>query len=46
MNPESLLVNFLRALVAYPYVILMNISAVLAAALIAWYVRKWPKQKE
>jgi len=32
--------------VAYPYVILMDISAVVAAALIAWYAWKWPKQEE
>jgi hypothetical protein len=27
--------------VAYPYVILMDVSAAVAAALIAWYARKW-----
>jgi hypothetical protein len=31
--------------VAYPYVILMDTSAVVAAALIAWYAWKWPKQE-
>jgi len=30
--------------VAYPYAILMDISAVVAAALIAWYAYKWPKK--
>jgi hypothetical protein len=33
------------ATVAYPYVILMDTSAVVAAALIAWYAYNWPKQK-
>jgi len=32
--------------VAYPYAILMDISAVVAAALIAWYAYKWPKQED
>ena len=32
--------------VAYPYVILMDISAIVAAALIAWYAYKWPKHEE
>ena len=31
--------------VAYPYVILMDTSAIVAAALIAWYAYKWPKQE-
>jgi len=31
--------------VASPYVILMDISAIVAAALIAWYAWKWPKQE-
>jgi len=31
--------------VTYPYVILMDISAIVAAALIAWYAYKWPKQE-
>ncbi|MFQ5621717.1 MAG: DUF6326 family protein [Candidatus Nanoarchaeia archaeon] len=31
--------------VAWPYAILMDISAVVAAALIAWYAWKWPKQE-
>jgi len=30
--------------VAYPYVILMDISAIVVAALIAWYAWKWSKQ--
>ncbi len=30
--------------VAYPYVILMDTSAVVVAASIAWYAWKWPKQ--
>lgn len=32
------------ATVTYPYAILMDISAVVAAALIAWYAYKWPKK--
>ena len=31
--------------VAYPYVILMDTSAIVAAALIAWHAYKWPKQE-
>jgi len=31
--------------VAYPYVMLMDTSAIVAAALIAWYAYKWPKQE-
>ena len=31
--------------VAYPYVILMDTSVIVAAALIAWYAWKWPKQE-
>jgi hypothetical protein len=27
--------------VAYPYVMLMDISAIAVSALIAWYARKW-----
>ena len=30
--------------VAYPYVILMDTSAIVVAALIAWYAYKWSKQ--
>ncbi len=30
--------------VAYPYVILMDTSAVVVAAFITWYAWKWPKQ--
>jgi hypothetical protein len=30
--------------VAYPYVILMDTSAIVATALIAWYAWTWPKQ--
>ncbi len=29
----------------YPYVILMDTSAFIAAALIVWYAWKWPKQE-
>jgi len=32
--------------VAYPYVMLMDTSAVVVAALIAWYAYKWPKQED
>jgi len=32
--------------VAYPYVMLMDTSAIVAAALIAWYAYKWHKQEE
>jgi hypothetical protein len=32
--------------VAYPYVILMDISAIVVAALIAWYAWKWSKQED
>lgn len=31
--------------VTYPYVILMDTSAIVVAALIAWYAWKWPKQQ-
>jgi len=31
--------------VAYPYVMLMDTSAIVVAALIAWYAYKWPKQE-
>jgi len=31
--------------VAYPYAMLMDVSAIVAAALIAWYAWKWPKQE-
>jgi len=31
--------------VAYPYVILMDTSVIVATALIAWYAWKWPKQQ-
>ena len=31
--------------VAYPYVILMDTSAIVVVALIAWYAYKWPKQE-
>lgn len=31
--------------VAYPYLILMDTSVIVASALIAWYAWKWPKQK-
>ena len=30
--------------VAYPYAILMDIAAIVAAALIAWQAYKWPKK--
>jgi hypothetical protein len=29
--------------VAYPYVILMDTSAIVVAAFIAWHAYKWPK---
>jgi uncharacterized membrane protein AbrB (regulator of aidB expression) len=32
--------------VAYPYVILMDISAIVVAALIAWFAWKWSKQED
>jgi uncharacterized membrane protein len=32
--------------VAYPYVILMDISAIVVAALIAWYAWKWSRQED
>ena len=31
--------------VAYPYVILMDTSAIVVAALIAWYAYRWAKQE-
>ena len=31
--------------VAYSYVILMDTSAIVVAALIAWYTYKWPRQE-
>ncbi len=31
--------------VAYPYLILMDTSVIVASALIAWYAWKWPKQE-
>ena len=33
------------ATVAYPYAMLMDVSAIVVAALIAWYAWKWPKQE-
>ena len=32
--------------VAYPHVILMDISAIVVAALIAWYAWKWSRQED
>ncbi len=31
--------------VAYPYLILMDTSVIVASALIAWFAWKWPKQE-
>ncbi len=31
--------------VVHPYVILMDSSVIVAAAFIAWYAYKWPKQQ-